>query len=194
MGAELKQTTATRLVLAYVFLFPLDALFLSRNLASGTSNSALYAVLLAAVHFLLFVTVLRLYSAVTDRDAMFLAMLSFAAILASRIFTVDPNFFFPVCRLPALRGRHVLKPGNPPRSAWSGLSTGSRDAFSGTAIPRGDVARGGERHWLGAIFFGSMLFFFLPAVQRRLFRAHRLPAFVDDGVHGQRGTRAHRRN
>ena len=94
-GAELKQTTATRLVLAYVFLFPLDALFLSRNLASGTSNSALYAVLLAAVHFLLFVTVLRLYSAVTDRDAMFLAMLSFAAILASAIFTVDPNFFFP---------------------------------------------------------------------------------------------------
>ena len=48
---------ATRLVIAYVFFFPFDELFLSRNLASGTPNSALYAFLLAAVHFLLFVTV-----------------------------------------------------------------------------------------------------------------------------------------
>jgi hypothetical protein len=70
--SELKQSTATRLVLAYAFLFPIDALFVSRNLASGTSNSALYAALLAAVHFLLFVTIIRLYSATTDRDAIFL--------------------------------------------------------------------------------------------------------------------------
>ena len=160
-GAELKQTTATRLVLAYVFLFPLDALFLSRNLASGTSNSALYAVLLAAVHFLLFVTVLRLYSAVTDRDAMFLAMLSFAAILASAIFTVDPNFFF-------LFAVYLLF------GVATFLSLEIRRGASGAVFPpvQGEPSRERRFHramslaavsvTAGAIFFGSMLFFFFP--------------------------------
>src|SRR5260370_17141664 len=35
---------------------------------------------------------IRLYSATTDRDALFLAMLSFAGILASAILTVDTAF------------------------------------------------------------------------------------------------------
>jgi transglutaminase-like putative cysteine protease len=160
-GAELKQTTATRLVLAYVFLFPLDALFLSRNLASGTSNSALYAVLLAAVHFLLFVTVLRLYSAVTDRDAMFLAMLSFAAILASAIFTVDPNFFF-------LFAVYLLF------GVATFLSLEIRRGARGAVFPPVQGGPSRERRFhramslaavsvtAGAIFFGSMLFFFFP--------------------------------
>ncbi len=160
-GAELKQTTATRLVLAYVFLFPLDALFLSRNLANGTSNSALYAVLLAAVHFLLFVTVLRLYSAVTDRDAMFLAMLSFAAILASAIFTVDPNFFF-------LFAVYLLF------GVATFLSLEIRRGARGAVFPPVQAGPSRERRFhramslaavsvtVGAIFFGSMLFFFFP--------------------------------
>jgi transglutaminase-like putative cysteine protease len=160
-GAELKQTTATRLVLAYVLLFPLDALFLSRNLASGTSNSALYAVLLAAVHFLLFVTVLRLYSAVTDRDAMFLAMLSFAAILASAIFTVDPNFFF-------LFAVYLLF------GVATFLSLEIRRGARGAVFPPVQGTPSRERRFhgamslaavsvtAGAIFFGSMLFFFFP--------------------------------
>jgi transglutaminase-like putative cysteine protease len=88
----LRQSTATRLVIAYLFVFPLDALFLSKNLAAGTANPALYAALLAAVHFLLFVTVVRLYSAATDRDALFLAMLAFAALLAAAVFTIDTYF------------------------------------------------------------------------------------------------------
>jgi protein-glutamine gamma-glutamyltransferase len=160
-GPELKQSTATRLVLAYVFLFPVDALFLSRNLASGTSNSALYALLLAAVHFLLFVTVLRLYSAATDRDAIFLAMLSFAAILASAIFTVDPNFFFlfvvyllfgvaAFLSLEIRRGARgaVFPPIHPgPFREQKFYRAMSFAAVSVTA---------------GAIFFGSMLFFFFP--------------------------------
>jgi len=160
-GPELQQSTATRLVLAYVFLFPLDTLFLSRNLASGTSNSALYALLLAAVHFLLFVTVLRLYSAATDRDAIFLAMLSFAAILASAIFTVDPNFFFlfvvyllfgvaAFLSLEIRRGARgaVFPPIHPgPFREQKFYRAMSFAAVSVTA---------------GAIFFGSMLFFFFP--------------------------------
>ena len=159
--AELRQSTATRLVLGYVLLFPIDALFISRNLASGTSNSALYAVLLAAVHFLLFVTVLRLYSAVTDRDAVFLAMLSFAAILASAVFTVDTNFFFLFVvyllfgvatflsleiRRGAVGALFPLLHAEPSRE-WKFYRAMSLAALSVAA---------------GAIFFGSMLFFFFP--------------------------------
>ena len=160
-GPELKHAAATRLVLAYVFLFPVDALFVSRNLASGTSNSALYAALLAAVHFLLFVTIIRLYSATTDRDAIFLAMLSFAAILASAVFTVDTNFFFlfivyllfGVATFLSLEIRRgalgaVFPPEHPESSR-------ERKFYRAMSLAALSVA-------LGALFFGSMLFFFFP--------------------------------
>jgi len=160
-GPELKQATATRLVIAYVFLFPIDALFVSRNLASGTSNSALYAVLLATVHFLLFVTVVRLFSAATDRDAVFLAMLSFAAILASAIFTVDPNFFF-------LFVVYLLF------AVATFLSLEIRRGARGAVFPAIHAGASREQRFYraisfaavsvtaGAIFFGSLLFFFFP--------------------------------
>ena len=160
-GPELKQTMATRLVLAYVLFFPFDQLFLSRNLASGTPNIALYAFLLAAVHFLLFVTVLRLYSAATDRDAIFLAMLSFAAILASAIFTVDPNFFF-------LFVVYLLF------GVGTFLSLEIRRGALGAVFPPIHAEPSREQRFYramslaavsvttGAIFFGSLLFFFFP--------------------------------
>ena len=160
-GPELKQATATRLVIAYVFLFPIDALFVSRNLASGTSNSALYAVLLATVHFLLFVTVVRLFSTATDRDAVFLAMLSFAAILASAIFTVDPNFFF-------LFVVYLLF------AVATFLSLEIRRGARGAVFPPIHAGASREQRFYraisfaalsvtaGAIFFGSLLFFFFP--------------------------------
>ena len=158
---ELRQTTATRLVLAYVFFFPIDALFISRNLASGTSNSALYAALLAAVHFLLFVTVLRLYSAATDRDAIFLAMLSFAAILASAVFTVDTNFFF-LFVVYLLFGVATFLSLEIRRGALGAVfpllhaeSSRERKFYRAMSLAALSVAA-------GAIFFGSMLFFFFP--------------------------------
>jgi protein-glutamine gamma-glutamyltransferase len=89
---ELSQTTATWLVAGYVGIFPLDMLLFSRAIAATSSNPALYAALLGAVHFLLFVMMVRLFSATTDRDAYFLAMLAFAAILAAAILTIDTSF------------------------------------------------------------------------------------------------------
>jgi len=160
-GGGLKQTVATRLVIAYVFFFPLDILFISRNLANDTSNSALYAALLAAVHFLLFVTVVRLYSASTDRDAIFLAMLSFAAILASAVFTVETNFFF-------LFVVYLLF------AVATFLSLEIRRGAFGTVFPPAPSETSRERKFsramslaalsvaAGAMLFGSLLFFFFP--------------------------------
>ena len=90
--AELSHRTATWCVIAYLAFFPVDALILSRFLVGNSSNPPLFAVLLAAVHFLIFVSIVRFYSAVTDRDALFLAMLSFAGILAAAVLTVDTTF------------------------------------------------------------------------------------------------------
>jgi transglutaminase-like putative cysteine protease len=90
--AELSPRAATWCVLLYLFFFPLDLLLFSRFLAGNSSNPPLFAALLAAVHFLLYVTLIRFYSAVTDRDANFLAMLSFAGILAAAVLTVDTTF------------------------------------------------------------------------------------------------------
>ncbi|HXC47009.1 MAG TPA: DUF3488 and transglutaminase-like domain-containing protein [Candidatus Sulfotelmatobacter sp.] len=160
-GPELKQTMATRLVAAYIFFFPFDQLFLSRNLASGTPNIALYAFLLAAVHFLLFVTVVRLYSAATDRDSIFLAMLSFAAILASAIFTVNPNFFFLfvvylLFAVATFLGLEIRRGARgavfPPVHAEPSREQRFYRAMSLAAV---SVTA-------GAIFFGSLLFFFFP--------------------------------
>jgi protein-glutamine gamma-glutamyltransferase len=90
--AELSHRTATWSVIAYLAFFPVDALFLSRLAVANSANPPLFALLLGAVHFLIFVSVVRFYSAVTDRDALFLSMLSFAGILAAAVLTVDTTF------------------------------------------------------------------------------------------------------
>ncbi len=91
-GPELSHRFATWLVIGYLAVFPADLFLFSRSLASGTPASGLFAALLAATHFLLFVLLVRLYSAANDRDALFLALLSFAAILAAAILTIDTSF------------------------------------------------------------------------------------------------------
>jgi protein-glutamine gamma-glutamyltransferase len=90
--AELSSRAATWSVLAYLVFLPIDILFLSRSLVGNSANPPLYAALLAAVHFLIYVTLIRFYSAVSDRDATFLTMLSFAGILAAAVLTVDTTF------------------------------------------------------------------------------------------------------
>jgi len=91
-GPELSARVATWLVLAYFLFFPLDLWVLSRSLAEGAPNPPLYAALLSAIHLLLFATLVRLYSARTQRDSAFLAVLAVACMLACAILTVDTGF------------------------------------------------------------------------------------------------------
>ena len=91
-GPEFPPRVATWLVLGYFLFFPLDLWVLSRDLAEGAPNPPLYAALLAAIHLLLFATFVRLYSARTNRDYAFLAVLAVASMLASAILTVETGF------------------------------------------------------------------------------------------------------
>src|SRR5262249_26136242 len=90
--AEISHPAATWLVLGYLVIFPIDVFFFSRMFVANSTNPGMLAALLGAVHFLLFVMLARLYSASTDRDALFLTMLAFAAVLAASILTVDTSF------------------------------------------------------------------------------------------------------
>jgi protein-glutamine gamma-glutamyltransferase len=91
-GPELSPRVATWLVLAYFLFFPADLWFFSRNMAEGAPNPTLYAGLLSAIHLLIFATVVRLYSAASNRDYAFLAVLAVTSMLASAILTVETGF------------------------------------------------------------------------------------------------------
>ncbi|HXM97516.1 MAG TPA: DUF3488 and transglutaminase-like domain-containing protein [Candidatus Dormibacteraeota bacterium] len=156
---ELSQHAATRIVVAYLFFFPLDVFFVSHSFAANSSNPALYAALLSAVHYLLLVTIVRLYSATTDRDTIFLAMLSFAGMLASAILTIDTEFLllflcFTVFAVATFLGLEVRR--------------GATGSISSQASPRQDrrltkalcfAALGAS---LGGIVLGGALFFIFP--------------------------------
>ncbi|MGB7847469.1 MAG: DUF3488 and transglutaminase-like domain-containing protein [Candidatus Acidiferrum sp.] len=189
--AELRQQVATRLVVAYLFAFPVDILFVSRILAGDTQNPALYAALLAAVHFLLFVTLVRFYSVVTDRDAVFLSMLAFACVLVSAVFTVDTSFlaFFAVFLLFAV-------------AVFVGLEI-RRGAFGAVSPPMSADARRERRFHqalslavlsvaFGAITLGSVLFFVFPRFSAGYFartglRPSLMSGFTDNVELGQIG-------
>jgi protein-glutamine gamma-glutamyltransferase len=91
-GPELSARVATWLVLGYFLVFPVDLWIFSRNLAADAPNPPLYAALLSAIHLLLFATLVRLYSARTNRHYAFLALLAVTAMLASAILTVETGF------------------------------------------------------------------------------------------------------
>jgi len=91
-GPELSAQAATWLVLAYFLFFPFDLWVLSRGRAEGAPNPALYSALLATIHLLLFAVIVRLYSARTNRDHAFLAVLAVASMVSSAILTVETGF------------------------------------------------------------------------------------------------------
>ncbi|MGB9513239.1 MAG: DUF3488 and transglutaminase-like domain-containing protein [Candidatus Acidiferrum sp.] len=158
---ELSPAVATRLVIAYIFVFPLDLLFVSRAMVGDAPNPGLYAALLAVVHFLLFVTLARFYSASTDRDGLFLSMLAFAGVLASAVFTVDTSFlvFFIVFLVFAV-------------GVFVGLEI--RRSAKGAVFPPLGVDPPRERKFyralslaaltvsIGAVVLGTVLFFVFP--------------------------------
>jgi transglutaminase-like putative cysteine protease len=91
-GPEISNRAATWLTMAYFVFFPFDLWVISRMLAVGAQNPNLYAALLATVHLSLFAIVVRLFSATTTRDYLFLTVLAFASMLGAAILTVDTVF------------------------------------------------------------------------------------------------------
>ncbi len=159
--SELSQRTATWLVGAYILFFPMDALFISRMFVGNSSNPPLFAALLAAVHFLIVATLIRFYSATSDRDALFLAMLAFAGVLASAVMTVDTMFvaFFFVYLLFAtatFAGMELRRGARGTLSMAAGVYA-QRERRLARALSLAVLSVA-----IGSISVGSVLFFFFP--------------------------------
>jgi len=189
--AELSHRAATWCVIAYLAFFPVDALFLSRFSVGNSSNPPLFAALLAAVHFLIFVTLVRFYSASNDRDALFLSMLSFAGILASAVLTVDTIFLvlffvfllFGVSTFVGMELRHGAVGAVSPAP----YVNRERDRRLNRALSLAALSVA-----VGAILLGGVLFFFFPRVSagylgRASFSPSLMTGFSDNIELGQIG-------
>ncbi len=160
-GPEISTRVATWLVLAYFLFFPLDLWVVSRNLAAGAPNPSLYGGLLAAIHLMLFATLVRLYSARTNRDYAFLAVLAFTCMLASAILTVEASFLaalaiFLVLAVSTFVALEIRRSSagavSPPMESGSELAQQLSRALGLTSVL---VA-------IGALILGGMLFFLIP--------------------------------
>jgi protein-glutamine gamma-glutamyltransferase len=160
---EISARMATWLVIGYLFFFPIDVFVFSKGFAANSPNPPLYAALIGAVHFLLFVMLIRFYSAATDRDAVFLAMLSFAGILASAVLTVDTTFLivffvyllFAAATFSGMELRRGAKGAvTPPLAAQP-----DRERRLTRALSLATVSTA-----IGAICIGAVLFFVFPRV------------------------------
>jgi transglutaminase-like putative cysteine protease len=189
--AELSHRAATWLVLSYLIFFFADALFLSRLSVGNSANPPLFAALLAAVHFLIFVTLIRFYSASTERDALFLSMLSFAGILASAVLTVDTIFLilffifllFGVSTFVGMELRHGAVGAVSPAP----FVNRERDRRLNRALSLAALSVA-----VGAILLGGVLFFVFPRVSagylgRASFSPTLMTGFTDSVELGQIG-------
>jgi hypothetical protein len=77
---QLSVATTTRLTVIYAFLYFIDFFALSGTFMSAT------------VHMVLFILVAKLFSVHSDRDRMYLAIISFLLLLAAAILTIDTFF------------------------------------------------------------------------------------------------------
>src|SRR5436190_17433534 len=188
--AELSHRAATWCLLAYLAFFPVDAMFLSRFLAGGPSNPPLFALLLAVVHFLIVAMLARFYSATSDRDALFLSMLAFAAILAAAILTVDTLFLtlfflFLLCGVSTFIGLELRRGATGALSPAPTRGETERKLSRALSLAALSVA-------MGAILLGGMFFFFFPRFSagymgRVSFSPSLMTGFTEDVELGQIG-------
>jgi protein-glutamine gamma-glutamyltransferase len=157
---EFSQRAATICIIGYFLFAPVDYV-LARNRASDAPNPALYAALLSTVHMLLFAMMVRLYSARTRRDSLFLAMIAFACMLAAAVLTVDTAYlaFFLVFLTLGISTFIALE-----------MERGAADAAATPMVPGSPHARKLVRALgvvsgsvaFAALLLGGLLFFTLP--------------------------------
>ena len=170
-GPELTHRAATWLMTGYLAFFPVDLVWVSRGISPDAQNPALFSALLAAIHLMLFATLVRLFSARTTRDCMFLALLAFSAMLASAILTVDTAFIgfflvFLALGVSTFVGLEMRRGAE--GAAWTSLESGTpaaRRLHFALGLTSAAVA-------LSALVAGAVIFFLLPR-----FRAGYLSGF-----------------
>lgn len=152
---------ANRLTILYMLFFPFDLFFLSRALAEGSSNPALFAALMATIHLLIFSMGLRLLSAQTQRDYLFLVLLAFGEVLAAAILTVETHFlvvfaFFLLAGIATFLSLEIQRSSAGAVSVPLARGTPASIQVSRALLVTSLVVAG------GVLAGGSLLFFILP--------------------------------
>src|ERR1700691_5188867 len=147
--------------LSFFFFFPFVLWVISRNLSVGAPNPTLYAALLSAIHLMLFATLVRLFSARTNRDFAFLAMLAVTCMIASAILTVETTFLIALAIFLVLAvstfvaleirrgGDNAISPPFEPGSPLAGRLNRALGLTSGLVA-------------IGTLAIGSVFFFAIP--------------------------------
>jgi hypothetical protein len=78
---NLTERTATIVAVGYAGFFPIDYFFLSHDFLSST------------VHLVFFLAVVKILTAKTNRDNLYIAVIAFLELLAAAILSIDVNFF-----------------------------------------------------------------------------------------------------
>ena len=160
---ELSHSAATTLTVIYVFFFPADLFFFSRAMAADAPSPALYAALLATIHLLLFAMIVRLYSATTTRDYLFLTMTSFGLVLVAAILTADTSFLgflfvYLVLAVSTFMGLEIRRSSEgavaPPLAAGTHTARRLNRALSVTAVVMA----------VSSLLVGTVIFLILPRV------------------------------
>jgi len=156
--AELSHRAATWCVIRLLGILPRGCPVSSRFSVGNSSNPRCSPRFWQRCIFLIFVSIVRLYSAVTDRDALFLSMSPFPVFLAAAVLTVDTTFlilFFSI--FPPVRCFHFRWNGIAPRSprrrfACPSYAHGARSKIECALSLSLSAWDGIHRFWWRAVF------------------------------------------
>ncbi|MCU1307364.1 MAG: transglutaminase-like protein [Acidobacteriaceae bacterium] len=135
--------TTSRLTVAYVFFYFLDFFFVSGNFVVAT------------VHLVLFIMVVKLFSVQRDRDHVYLAVISFLMILASAVLTVDSFFLAAFCVFLLLTATTSISMEM--RRSLIAAAALTEETTTGKAVIAGGSDNSGRRMATSMSFAGAVL-------------------------------------
>ena len=149
--------TVTRLAVLYIPFFIFDFLFLS------ASATPLEGMLNATVHLVLFVTVTKVFSAVTRQDYAYLAALSLLMVLATAVLTINTTFlafltiyiFFAISTLISYEIKRSIETSR-------GAASAALPALKGRLGIERALGRAAAGLGLGILATASVFFFVIP--------------------------------
>ena len=145
MRLNLSERTATIAALAYAALFPIDYFLLSHEFLPAT------------VHLVFFLAVVKILTASTNRDNLYIAVIAFLELLAAAILSINFNFFLVPGAVSAVRHRGAHQRRNPPLHAKAPTTAraGLKHFHSRLALLAAWIA-------LGILTLTAGMFFLLP--------------------------------
>jgi len=160
---------------AYMGFYPLDYLFLSKELLPAT------------VHLVFFLAVVKILTASTGRDHIFVGVIAFLALLAASVLSTSLNFFaslacFLLCGVAAFASAEIRRSTRQPCTI---VRSGLRNFHWRLAALSLSVA-------LGILLLTGGLFFLLPRTAQAAFQhlapqRYHVPGFSNEMILGQIG-------